>query len=455
MKLLFNAVILIFNLYVRRLSKGAALRIFSTHMGVVYIKLSQMLAMWNIDGMFTEMDRQELMSVCDDCNPIPFHEIEKILKTSYGKDYEKLIKKIDRKPVGAASVSQVHRAILFDGSRVVFKVKRRDIYNDAKKSIRQVRVLVHKFGWVIGFKNKMGSDKALEHYIKWIEQELDFEHEVYNIKKYTRFAQSVNGKFPGCADIVIPKVYDKYCTKDIIVMEYVIYPTIVKSHKNDNKCILHAFDSYIQLSMYALLHDMPVIFHGDPHGGNVYIDNNGNIGFLDMGLLFELTPEDAKAVKELFFCAYFGQTDKLYKILVPCMNGNAADKKNFYDDIKNYCENISTRPVTAYFMDMVLVCFKYNIVPPDYLFGMAKAFVCLGGIDTIYDQNITGKELLADQVYDYVTKKFISNINEWNTEHVELLTGIITNDKSQITRIISNDIRRLISAINFISDKIK
>lgn len=453
MKLLFNGIILVFNLYIRGLSRGEALKIFCTHMGIVYIKLAQMLAMQNIDGVFSEEDRQKLMSVCDDCNPIPFKEIKKTLKANYGKNYNKIIKRIDKKPVGSASVSQVHRAILSDGSKVVFKVKRKDIYDGAKKSIIQIRFVVHKFGWIIGLKNKTGSNKGLDQYIEWIEQELDFRHEVYNIKRYAEFAKSVNGKVPGCVNIVTPKVYDQYCTDDIIVMEYIPYSTIFNFDKDvmSNEHILNAFNSYIKLSFYALLHNLPVVFHGDPHGGNVYIDKDGNIGFLDMGLIFELTPCDAEAVKELFFCAYFAQTDKLYKVLVPYLNGTSADKENFRKDIKDYCENINRRPVTAYFMDMVLVCFKYNIAPPSYLFGMAKAFICLGGVDTIYNQSVIGRELLEEQVYEYIMHKSVSSIKQIGNEHIRLLTELLASDKTTVIRTIAKDADRVAAAIRLIS----
>lgn len=75
-------------------------------------------------------------------------------------------------------------------------------------------------------------------------------------------------------------------------------------------------NSYVKLSFYALLNHLPVVFHGDPHGGNIYIDDRGNIGFLDMGLLFELSAEDMKDVQRYFFYAYFGSSDLLYCELV-------------------------------------------------------------------------------------------------------------------------------------------
>lgn len=56
-------------------------------------------------------------------------------------------------------------------------------------------------------------------------------------------------------------------------------------------------------------------------------------------------------------------------------------------------------------MDMVLVCFNYDIKPPGHLFGMAKAFVCLGGADTIYSQNVNGHDLLREQVVEFLIRE--------------------------------------------------
>lgn len=125
MKLFVKGMRLLFDFGVRHLSKGAALRRFASDMGLAYIKFAQILAMQNIDGIFSEEDRQDIMNICDDCNPISYRKIYRVLVREYGKkNIKSKFRKISKKPIGSASISQVHRAQLSSGEQVVLKIKR-------------------------------------------------------------------------------------------------------------------------------------------------------------------------------------------------------------------------------------------------------------------------------------------------------------------------------------------
>lgn len=66
----------------------------------------------------------------------------------------------------------------------------------------------------------------------------------------------------------------------------------------------------------------------------------------------------------------------------------------FHKEVEIYCNNFNEKPVTSYFMDLCLICFRYNIVPDAYLFKIAKALVTLSGIDTVYENPVTAHKLL-------------------------------------------------------------
>lgn len=262
-------------------------------MGTTYIKLAQILAMQNFGNLFTEEDRACLSSICDNCNPISYKKIEKIIEKEYGCPVKKKFRKIYEEPVGSASISQVHKAVLKNGKVVAIKVKRKDVAKHIEKDIKQIRRFIHRFGRLVKFQNYLGSDAALNLYLSWILEETNFEREQRNILRYYQFAKSVNGKIENSRRIVVPRVYKNLCTKNIIVMQFIFSKTInqLDFTKENKMQIKSALNDYISLSFYALLHQMPVVFHGDPHGGNIYLDKYGNVGFLDMGLIFELSSE--------------------------------------------------------------------------------------------------------------------------------------------------------------------
>lgn len=80
MHLLLEVIKLIINKFILRKSNGESVKIFCINMGITYIKLGQILAMQNINGIFSEEDRQQLLSICDNCNKIEFEKIEYSIK---------------------------------------------------------------------------------------------------------------------------------------------------------------------------------------------------------------------------------------------------------------------------------------------------------------------------------------------------------------------------------------
>lgn len=173
----------------------------------------------------------------------------------------------------------------------------------------------------------------------------------------------------------------------------------------------------MRLSMHALLHDMPVVWHGDPHAGNIYMDGDGNIGFLDMGLVFRMSPEDAALTRELFLCAFLGLADRLYHDLEEYLKPG-QDRGAFHAAICGYCKNRQGKPLSSFFVDMMLVCFRFDFEPPGFLFRMAKAFAALGGADMVYGSD-TGSCLVAGQVDRYLVCRCV----DWWAESVEGILG--------------------------------
>lgn len=411
MKLYIQAIKLLFNKFILRRNNGIVIKEFSEKMGVVYIKLAQMLATQNFGNLFTEKDRQILSSICDNCNPISYEEIEEILKREYGTNLENIFSFIEKKPVGSASVSQVHRAILKTGEEVAIKIKRKDITRTIDEDIKRIRKIVHRFGKFVNFSNFIGGDHALDLYLKWIKQETDFTHELENIKKYQSFADNVNGKVKDTKKIKIPKLYEDYCTDNIIIMEFIKSPTVNKLELTDeNKDKINvALNSYIKLSFWAMFNDKQIVFHGDPHSGNISIDEDGNICFLDMGLLYAMSDSDSKLIQKLFLTAYSRNYEKLYDMLVVFGELNEEEKKKLKDACKKYCEEVKEKDITHYFVDLINVCLSIKIDPPNFLFNMTKAFVCLNGINNFSDNKFSGKELLQEQTMEFLVKRSLKD----------------------------------------------
>lgn len=429
MKMFTEVIKLLFRKYIKRESTGVVIKKFCEKMGIVYIKLAQILSTQNYGNLFTEEDRIELSSICDSCNTIPYQNIKNILELEYNKNINDIFSYIDEEPIGSASISQVHRGILKNGEEVAIKVKRKDITDRIEKDIKLLRRLIHMFGKFVSIKNIIGCDKALELYIKWIYEETDFVHELKNIKTYTDFAESANGQVDGTKDIKLPIIYEDLCTDNVIVMEYIRHSTINNLELNEynKQKIVTALNSYFSLSVNALLKNKKVIFHGDPHNGNIYIDDDGNIGFLDMGLVFEISGEDEDLLKKFFFGAFLGKYDELYEMISSFGNLNSKNRIKFKEDVKKYCEEVKNKDFTCYFTDMVYICLKYSIAPPNFLFEMTKAFICLNGISNFSDNIVKCKDLLMEQVIEYYINEGINKSISLGTNGIKILPDIFNN----------------------------
>lgn len=430
MKVYWQSFLMLFKKFVLRQNTGKAICDFANRMGVVYIKIAQILAMQNVGDLFTEADREQLANVCDHCNPLPFSKIEQILRQEYGDNLSLLFKSIDPIPLGSASISQVHRAILQDGTVVAIKVKRRDITRRIEHDVRQIRKMIHRFGRFANFRNLFGSDKALEYYLDWIYQETDFQNEQRNIIRYREFADSVNGRIRGIkTKIVVPQLYPELCTKNVIVMEFVPHPTIsqLKLKPANREMVAQAENDYIKLSFYALFHQMPVVFHGDPHGGNIYLDEAGNIGFLDMGLIFEFSTEEAELTRELFLSSYAGNVDKIVDLLFARSQFEHVDREKLTADMCTEVGKLHDIPVPQFFVEMIGVFTQHDIAPPPFLFKMAKAFLALFGLNTIMHNSASTQSLLAQQVAEYYVSRTATDFRELLESGVRLAPNFLQN----------------------------
>ena len=438
MKLYIEILKLIFKKIIMKKNTGTVLKDFSENMGIVYIKLAQILATQNIGDIFTEDERVKLSGICDNVNEISYREIKKILKEEYGKNLYKTFRYIDRKPTASGSVSQVHRGILRNGDVVAIKIKRKDITENIDKDIKKIKKLIHRYAKIFKFGNIKGADLALDLYLDWIRQETDFKGEIKNIKIYEKYLNSVNEKIKDTKILKVPKLYEDYSTDNIIVMEYVKYKTInqMKLTKKNIKKITEALNTYIKLNFWAMFHDEKIAFHGDPHSANLALDDDGNLYFLDMGLLFVLEPKESKLCRDFFLTIYKNNYEKLYDMLIIYANLNEKQKKKFKENCKKYCNDVKDKNVTHYFIDLITICLEFEFVPPSFLFNMAKAFICIYGICTFTNNNVSAEKLLKNEITEFIIRKNINNITKILNDTKNIEKEIIIDS---ITKIISND----------------
>ncbi|MDY6324662.1 MAG: AarF/UbiB family protein [Catonella sp.] len=251
-------------------------------LGPTYIKLGQIMSLHS--DILPEAYCEELARLNSDVSPMPFSDVLDVLNDSFPGEITEYFDKIDEKPLGSASIAQVHRAKLKDGSDVVIKVQRKGIKRIMQQDIAMLHNLVRFMPPVTPIKNVVDLDMVIDEMWSVAREEMDFSHEADNIEEFAKNNRDINY-------IYVPKLYRDYTTNTVLVMEYIDgvaiddKDSLTRMGYDLNEIGIKFVNNFIKQVMDD------GFFHADPHPGNVKI-RGGKIVFLDMGMMGRLTEKD-------------------------------------------------------------------------------------------------------------------------------------------------------------------
>lgn len=276
-------------LHAHNISRGVTpvkLRQILEDLGPTFIKLGQLMSMRSDILPRTYCD--ELMKLTSDVPAMPFDEVVRVIEDSYGRPWGEIFSSIDEKPLGAASIAQVHRAVLTTGEEVVVKVQREGIYNTMKRDINLLHRAV-KFVPNVIVKGTVDLDEVLDELWVVTQEEMNFQTEASNMEEFTRLNEDV--RF-----VYVPKLYRSFTTGRVLVMEYIDGCDI--SDQEDLKAAGYDMNEIGEKLIDNWIRQVMAdgFFHADPHPGNIMI-RDGRIVWIDMGLMGRLTEHDRAAIQ--------------------------------------------------------------------------------------------------------------------------------------------------------------
>lgn len=266
------------------------LRSVLERLGPTFVKLGQVLSL-RADLIGEEL-AGELSKLQSDAAPFPTEEVRRIFKEETGRGPEDVFKSFEETPVAAASLAQVHRAVLKDGTEVAVKIQRPGI----RKTIQQD---IHIFYHLAGLAERFLPDlrvyqpvRVVNEFADWTLREIDFSVEAHNAERFAYI-------FRGNPQIYIPRIFWDMTTARILTMEF--------SHgvkANDlNKIGALGLDrrQLASIGVDALFHQFFIagFFHADPHPGNFFAMADGRLCLHDFGMVGYLNPATRK---ELLSC---------------------------------------------------------------------------------------------------------------------------------------------------------
>lgn len=366
------------------------LRNFLIDLGPSFIKIGQILSL-----------RSEILlqAYCDaladlqmDCDPMSFEDTLATLKSVYGSRFDTIFRTIDRKPLGSASLAQVHKAELVTGDVVAVKVQRPGVRATMAQDIDVMRSIVKHASRFMKDNQMLDLRDVVEELWATFLEETDFTKEANNLKEFAELNKDV-------VYIACPEPYLEYCTESVLVMEYMEGTSIRNTQKLQemgydlDEIGLKVMDNY---ATQILEHGF---FHADPHPGNMFV-KDGKIIYLDLGIMGRLSANERLAFGKIIEAVGSQSSSDLKDALISFSIDHdlgAIDHARLLAELDNVLESYSTTDVVdidigALLNDIMALTRQCKVTLPASVTAVSRGIVTIEGslIDCLAHANIIG-----------------------------------------------------------------
>ncbi len=265
------------------------LRLAFEELGPTFVKLGQILS--TRPDFVPEEFIKELTKLQYGASTLPYEEVIEVIETELRAPVSKFFKSVNRRPLGAASIAQVHKARLKDGRVVVLKVQRPGIDEVVQVDLEIMAYLAsliedHLEGWKLH-----APVRVVEEFAKVMRQELDFRQEAGHIDRFA-------WQFESDEQVFVPKVHREASTSRVLTMDFVggskFSELVQQEAVDDGEALASRLTDLMMRQVFS--HGF---FHADPHPGNIHLLDDGRVCFLDYGMMGFLDERSREAFVDL------------------------------------------------------------------------------------------------------------------------------------------------------------
>jgi len=244
----------------------------------LFIKVGQLISI--LTNFLPEDFRRELEGLQDSLPPRPQVEIAARLRAEFGQGPAELFASFDPTPIASASLAQVHAAQLHDGRRVAVKVQHADIDEIVPLDLRAIKRIL---GIVQLFTRVRGLESYHAEVRQMIMEELDFLKEAEHI-------ETIASHFATSSEVRLPAVVRELSTKRVLTTEFVSGTKVTNVAELETLGIDRVELAERILTAYCQMIFVDGVYHADPHPGNIIVQPDGTIVFVDFGAVGVLSP---------------------------------------------------------------------------------------------------------------------------------------------------------------------
>lgn len=426
----------------RKISLPERVRLVAMDLGPSFVKLGQ-IASTRPDVMPAAWIA-ELKKLQDEVNPLPFADIKGAVETSLGRSIEEVYDSFDEKPLAAASIGQVHRAVLrtADGPRdVVVKVQRPGVRTTVARDVEILHTLAAIVERTIPESRIYSPIALVDQFDRAITAELDFMQEAEHAIRFAR-------NFESHPSVRFPKVYKEASSKQVLTLEFLPGKKVYDAIRSEGHQGPMIAKTSVGVIIKMIFEDG--FFHADPHPGNILISGTPDapvFGLVDLGMVGRLSPEMRDRTVDLMIACvrqdYVAVADALYAIGTPTKK---VDMRAYRAEVSTLAEKYLGRPLkeidlAAMIQDLVYGANKYGIeIPSDFLL-VGKALMTMEGVGKEIDPDLDVFGEMKPYFFEILRKRY-------SPEKIgnELLRGVgqlsaTAYDLPQQTREILDDLR--------------
>lgn len=346
-------------------------------LGPTFVKLGQLLA--TRPDLIPPEYSEEFRKLHDQVPGVPFAEIEALLVAHFGSPLNEIFVEFDETPLAAASIAQVHRAVLKDGSSVVVKVQRPGIDRIIHEDLQILKGLADLLERYIPEVRPYNPRGIVAEFGRTLALETNFVIEANNVRRF-----SIN--FANEPDIKIPMVYGQYTGRRVLVLEALDGIPMSQSAALNQEGIHPEEILKRGLRAYMKMVYTDGLFHGDLHAGNVLLLPGNKIGLIDFGIVGRLNRRTQSAIANMFLALAEEDYDRLaylYVDLAPFTE--RVDVDEFARDIRDLIApyfGLTMKNVNMgrMLLDTTTVASKHGLVLPTELVLFFKSAVALEGM---------------------------------------------------------------------------
>ncbi len=415
---------------------GQRMREVCEELGPTFVKIGQ-LASTRTD-LIPEGIVLELTKLQDQVPAFSFSEVYKILEEELGVKPGEVFAEFDELPLAAASIGQVHHALLLSGEEVAVKVQRPHIIPIIETDLEILMDLAilaeNRLDWAARYR----ITEIIEEFSRSLQAELDYTIEGRNGERIAK-------QFIREPDIQVPKVFWDYTTRRVLTMEYVQglklndFPRLTEmgyNRKNIAEKIVKAVFHQILIEGF---------FHGDPHPGNIFVLDGEVISLIDFGMVGRLSPDMKYQFSSIVIAMMRRNTEGILRAVLrmglvpddvnmPRLRREVEELRDKYVDVP-----LSKISLGEAINELFKIAFRHRIrIPADFTL-LGKSLLTLEGLVEELDPEICimdiaqpfGRKLLKERFRpSNLGEKVWHNLVEYGDLLVDLpkqVRGLMTN----------------------------